>query len=135
MNNLLLTVDGDSAFADQNFDAVFLVEAFAHQRQLFGGVVREVRREVYAVISDARFFTENGNIKVGRIRFIKKIFDKAMADHTVTDNCESDFAHFCLDFFSITAYLNDSATPLIDVNQIHLYILLKGYISDLYKFS
>lgn len=78
MNHLLLTVDGDSAFADQNFDAVFLVEAFAHQRQLFGGVVREVRREVYAVISDARFFTENGNIKVGSIRFIKKIFDKAM---------------------------------------------------------
>ncbi len=48
VNHLLLTVDGDSAFADQNFDAVFLVEAFAHQRQLFGGVVREVRREVYA---------------------------------------------------------------------------------------
>ncbi|ENF80759.1 hypothetical protein ECP030526011_3658 [Escherichia coli P0305260.11] len=58
-----------------------------------------------------------------------------MADHTVTDNCESYFAHFCLDFFSITAYLNDSATPLIDVNQIHLYILLNGYIADLYKFS
>ncbi|MGU0172038.1 hypothetical protein ACVXG8_15460 [Escherichia coli] len=41
MNHLLLTVDGDSAFADQNFDAVFLVEAFAHQRQLFGGVVEK----------------------------------------------------------------------------------------------
>ncbi|MGS3097512.1 hypothetical protein, partial [Escherichia coli] len=54
---------------------------------------------------------------------------------SVTDNCESDFAHFCLDFLSITAYLNDSATPLLDVNQIHLYILLKGYIADFYKFS
>jgi hypothetical protein len=32
-----------------------------------------------------------------------------MADHAVTDDSDSDFAHFCLDFFSITAYLNDSA--------------------------
>ncbi|EAB7166760.1 hypothetical protein DU811_22775 [Salmonella enterica subsp. enterica] len=57
-----------------------------------------------------------------------------MADHTITDNSESDFAHFCLDFFSITAYLNDSATPLIDVNQIHLYIPLNGYMADLSGF-
>jgi hypothetical protein len=58
-----------------------------------------------------------------------------MADHTITDNSESDFAHFCLDFFSITAYLNDSAPPLIDANQIHLYIPLKEYIADLTAFS
>jgi hypothetical protein len=57
-----------------------------------------------------------------------------MADHTITDNSESDFAHFCLDFFSITAYLNDSATPLIDANQIRLYILLNGYMADLTAF-
>jgi hypothetical protein len=50
-----------------------------------------------------------------------------VADHAVTDNSESDFAHFCLDFFSITAYLNDSAPLLIDVNQIRLYLLLNGY--------
>ena len=47
-----------------------------------------------------------------------------MADHAVTDNSEFDFAHFCLDFFSITAYLNDSASGLIDVHQIHLRIPL-----------
>jgi hypothetical protein len=36
-----------------------------------------------------------------------------VADHAVTDDSESDFAHFCLDFFSITAYLNDSAGRLL----------------------
>jgi hypothetical protein len=40
-----------------------------------------------------------------------------MANHAVTDNSDFDFAHFCLDFFSITAYLNDSAIRLIDANQ------------------
>lgn len=49
MNHLLLTVDGDSAFADQNFDAVFLVEAFAHQRQLFGA---DVLQQLPAALQD-----------------------------------------------------------------------------------
>ncbi|MPN34112.1 hypothetical protein SDC9_181605 [bioreactor metagenome] len=89
---------------------------------------------MYAVVCFAGFFTEDGNIKIGSVGFIKKILNKAMADHTITDNSESDFAHFCLDFFSITAYLNDSATALIDANQIRPYILLKRYITDLSAF-
>ncbi|EAO9460506.1 hypothetical protein YI15_23850, partial [Salmonella enterica] len=80
------------------------------------------------------FFTEHGNVEQASVGFIKEILNKAVADHTITDNSESDFAHFCLDFFSITAYLNDSATPLIDVNQIHLYIPLNGYMADLSGF-
>ncbi|KWZ89902.1 hypothetical protein HMPREF3212_02947 [Citrobacter freundii] len=113
---------------------MLLVESFTHQRKLFGGVVGEVGRQVYAVVCFAGFFTEDGNIKIGSVGFIKKILNKAMADHTITDNSESDFAHFCLDFFSITAYLNDSATALIDANQIRPYILLKRYITDLSAF-
>jgi hypothetical protein len=57
-----------------------------------------------------------------------------VADHAVTDNSDSDFAHFCLDFFSITAYLNDSAVAFIDANQVHLYLLPKEYITDLKAF-
>jgi uncharacterized protein YjfI (DUF2170 family) len=57
-----------------------------------------------------------------------------VADHAITDNCESDFAHFCLDFFSITAYLNDSAIAIIDSNQFSLYLLLNEYGDDLSVF-
>ncbi|CCK16272.1 hypothetical protein BN136_2282 [Cronobacter universalis NCTC 9529] len=85
---------------------------------------------MHAVIGDARLLTENGDVELAWIGFIEKVFDKAVTNHAVTDNCESDFAHFCLDFFSITAYLNDSAPPLIDVNQLHLYIPLNGYFLD-----
>jgi len=53
-----------------------------------------------------------------------------MADHAITDNCDSDFAHNCLNFFSITAYLNDSAVVIIDANQMRLYIPINGYIID-----
>jgi hypothetical protein len=59
-----------------------------------------------------------------------------MANHAVTDDSDSDFAHFCLDFFSITAYLNDSAIRLIDANQIRLRLPLNGYgliCQDFYK--
>ncbi len=124
MNHFFLTVDGDSAFAHQHLHAMFLVKTFTHQRELFGGVVREVGGEVYAVVRFTGFFTEHGNVELGGIGFIKKILNKAVTDHAVTDNRESDFAHFCLDFFSITAYLNDSATALIDANQIRLRLLL-----------
>jgi hypothetical protein len=117
VDHFLLAVDGDSAFADQHLNAVFLVETFADQRQLFGGMVGEVRRQVDAVVGDTGFFTEHGNVELSGRRLIKKLFDKAMANHAVTDNSDSDFAHFCLDFFSITAYLNDSAIRLIDANQ------------------
>lgn len=68
------------------------------------------------VISDVWFFIENGNIKVGCIRFIKKIFDKVMVDYIVIDNCESDFVYFCFDFFSIIVYFNDLVILFIDVN-------------------
>jgi len=57
-----------------------------------------------------------------------------MADHAITDNCDSDFAHNCLNFFSITAYLNDSAKAIIDANQIRLYIPLKEYMFDFNSF-
>ena len=117
MDHFLLAVDGDRPFADQHLDAVFLIETFAYQRQFFRSVMGEIRRQVDAVVGDTRFFTEHGNVELSGRRLIEKLFDKAMADHTVTDNCESDFAHFCLDFFSITAYLNDSAIRLIDANQ------------------
>ncbi|RAN85667.1 hypothetical protein B5P41_33720, partial [Bacillus sp. SRB_28] len=60
--------------------------------------------------------------------------DKAMANHAVTDNSDSDFAHFCLDFFSNTAYLNDSAGTLIDANQIQSCLPLNGYCHDLFRF-
>jgi hypothetical protein len=53
-----------------------------------------------------------------------------MADHAITDDCDFDFAHNCLNFFSITAYLNDSAMAIIDTNQIHLYIPLNEYAAD-----
>ncbi len=81
---------------------------------------------MHAVVRLTGFFTEHGNIEPVSIGFIKKILNKAVTDHAVTDNRESDFAHFCLDFFSITAYLNDSAKPLIDANQIRLKLLLSG---------
>ena len=130
----LLTVDGDSAFAHQHFYAMLLVEPFTHQRELFGGMVREVGRQVHTVVRLAGFFTEHGNIELLSIGFIEKILNKAVADHAVTDDSESDFAHFCLDFFSITAYLNDSAGALIDANQIRLHLPLRGYIYDLSGF-
>jgi hypothetical protein len=60
---------------------------------------------VDAVVGDAGFFTEHGNIELVRRGFIKEILNKAMANHAVTDNCESDFAHFCLDFYSNTSTL------------------------------
>ncbi|MCU3449714.1 hypothetical protein N8Y71_25910, partial [Enterobacter hormaechei subsp. steigerwaltii] len=65
---------------------------------------------------------------------IEKILNKAVADHAVTDDSESDFAHYCLDFFSIIAYLNDSAGALIDANQIRLRLLLRWYMTDLSGF-
>ena len=120
MNHLLFAVDGDSAFADQNLHTVLLIEAFAYQRQLFCRVVREVRREVDTVVGDAGFFTEDGNIELAGVGFIENILNKTVADHAITDNCESDFAHFCLDFYSNTAYLNDSAIAIIDSNQFSL---------------
>ena len=117
MDHLLLAVDGDRPFADQHLDAVFLIETFAYQRQFFRSVMGEIRRQVDAVVGDTRFFTEHGNVELSGRRLIEKLFDKAMANHAVTDDSDSDFAHFCLDFFSITAYLNDSAIRLIDANQ------------------
>ncbi len=134
VDHFLLTVDGDSAFAHQHFHAMLLVESFTHQRELFGGVVGEVGRQVHTVVRLAGFFTEHGNIELVSIGFIEKILNKAVADHAVTDDSESDFAHFCLDFFSITAYLNDSAGALIDANQIRLHLPLRGYIYDLSGF-
>ncbi len=134
VDHFLLTVDGDSAFAHQHFYAMLLVEPFTHQRELFGGMVREVGRQVHTVVRLAGFFTEHGNIELLSIGFIEKILNKAVADHAVTDDSESDFAHFCLDFFSITAYLNDSAGALIDANQIRLHLPLRGYIYDLSGF-
>ena len=134
MDNLLLTVDGDGAFADQHLNAVLLVETFPYQREFFGGMVREVGGEVHAVVGDTGFFTEDGNIEQAGVGFIKKVLNKAVADHTITNDSESDFAHFCLDFFYITAYLNDSAATLIDANQLHLYLLLKWYVYDLSVF-
>ena len=89
---------------------------------------------MHAVVGDTGFFTEDGDIELACVGLIEKILDKAVADHAVTDNCESDFAHFCLDFFSITAYLNDSAGALIDANQIRLHLPLRGYIYDLSGF-
>ncbi|BCA37834.1 hypothetical protein KATP_03560 [Kluyvera ascorbata] len=77
-----------------------------------------------AVVGDAGFFTEDGDIELACVGLIEKILDKAVADHAVTDNCESDFAHFCLDFYSNTAYLNDSAIGIIDTNQFSLYLPL-----------
>jgi hypothetical protein len=130
VNHFLLAVNGNSAFTDQDFNAMFLVKTFTDQRELFGGVMGEVRRQVDAVVSDTGFFTEHGNVELSGRRLIKKLFDKAMANHAVTDNSDSDFAHFCLDFFSITAYLNDSASTLIDTNQDRPRLPLNGYAYD-----
>ncbi|MED5787610.1 hypothetical protein VZ186_22470, partial [Enterobacter hormaechei] len=58
----------------------------------------------------------------------------AVAEPVATDDSEFDFAHFWLAFFSITAYLNDSARALIDANRIHLHLPLSGDIYDLYGF-
>ncbi|GJL35555.1 hypothetical protein TUM17576_23750 [Enterobacter hormaechei] len=77
-----------------------------------------------AIVGFTGFFTKNGNIELAGICFIKEILNKTVADHAVTDYSEFDFAHFCLDFFSITAYLNDSALALIDAGQIHLRLPL-----------
>ena len=134
VDHFFLTIDGDSAFAHQHFYAMLLVETFAHQRELFGGMMGEVGRQVHTVVRLAGFFTEHGNIELLSIGLIEKILNKAVADHAVTDDSESDFAHFCLDFFSITAYLNDSAGALIDANQIRLRLLLRWYMTDLSGF-
>jgi hypothetical protein len=88
---------------------------------------------VDAVVGDTGFFTEHGNIELAG-RPYQEDLNKAMADHAVTDDSESDFAHFCLDFFSITAYLNDSARTLIDANQLRLRLPLNGYVYDLSVF-
>ncbi|CCK04166.1 hypothetical protein BN129_2923 [Cronobacter sakazakii 701] len=130
VDHFLLAVNGDGALAHQDFHTVLVVVAFTDQRQLFRGVMGEIRGEVHAVIGDARLLTEDGDVELAWFGFIEKVFDKAVTNHAVTDNSESDFAHFCLDFFSITAYLNDSAPSLIDVNQLHLCIPLNGYIVD-----
>ena len=134
VDHFFLTVDGDSAFAHQHFYAMLLVETFTHQRELFGGMMGEVGRQVHTVVRLAGFFTEHGNIELLSIGFIEKILNKAVADHAVTDDSESDFAHYCLDFFSIIAYLNDSAGALIDANQIRLRLLLRWYMTDLSGF-
>jgi hypothetical protein len=89
---------------------------------------------VHTVVRLAGFFTEHGNIELSGIGFIEKILNKAVTDHAVTDDSESEFAHYCLDFFSITAYLNDSAGALIDANQIRLRLLLRWYMTDLSGF-
>ncbi len=78
-----------------------------------------------AVVGFPRLFTKHGNVEAGSVSFIEEILNKTVADHAVTDNSDSDFAHFCLDFFSITAYFNDSAGAFIDANQVHLYLLPK----------
>jgi hypothetical protein len=78
---------------------------------------------VDTVVGDTGFFTEHGNIELLGVGFIEKILNKAVADHAVTDDSESDFAHFCLDFFSITAYLNDSAHLLMQIKYAFTYHL------------
>ena len=42
---------------------------------------------MHAVISDTRLFAEYGDIELSGVRFIGKLFGKAVADHTVTDDC------------------------------------------------
>jgi hypothetical protein len=91
---------------------------------------------VHTVVRLAGFFTEHGNIELGSVSFIEKILNKAVADHAVTDDSESDFAHFCLDFFSITAYLNDSAGRLLmQIKYVFAYSLggMRLICQDFYK--
>jgi len=97
-------------------------------------MVREVRGEVNTIVGDTRLFTKYGNVELAGVSFIEEILNKAMAYHPITDYSQFDFAHFCLDFYSITAYLNDSANPLLDIDQFRPHIPLNGYILDFCRF-
>ena len=96
MDHLLVAIDGDGALADQHLHAVFFVKAFAHQRQLFGGVVREVGGKVYAIVSDAWLFAKYGDFELVFVCFIQQIFDEPVADHAIADDGKFDSAHYCL---------------------------------------
>ncbi|MNV55151.1 hypothetical protein D3C71_1473750 [compost metagenome] len=56
----------------------------------------EIRRQVHAVVGDARFFTKYGDVELVFVCFFQQIFDKPVADHAVTDDSKFDSAHYCL---------------------------------------
>lgn len=72
---------------------------------------------MHTVVRLAGFFTEHGNIELVSIGFIEKILNKAVADHAVTDDSESDFAHFA----SISFLL----LPTLTIQQGHLLMQIK----------
>ncbi|EPF13132.1 hypothetical protein HMPREF0201_04325 [Cedecea davisae DSM 4568] len=71
VDNLFLAVDGNGAFANQHFHAVFFVIAVADQREFFSSMMGEIRREMHAVIGFAWLFTKYGDIELVGLGFIK----------------------------------------------------------------
>ncbi|MNC18414.1 hypothetical protein D3C75_663150 [compost metagenome] len=89
-------VDFFHRFAEQQADAVLLVETGFDEGEIFAGVVGEVGGEMDTIVGGTRFCTEDGDLEPVRIGSLDQLFDEAVPHHAVADDGQPDFAHDCL---------------------------------------
>ena len=119
-------VDFFHRFAEQQADAVLVVEAGFDEGEIFAGVMGEVGGEMDAIVGGTGFCTEDGDLVAARIGPLDQLFDEAVPHHAVAHNDQSDFAHSCLKFGVIKhhseARLPSRQGQTIDANQVSIYI-------------
>ncbi len=89
-------VDFFHRFAEQQADAVLVVETGFDEGEIFAGVVGKVGGEMDAIVGGTGFCTEDGDLVPARVGPFDQLFDEAVPHHAVADNDQSDFAHNCL---------------------------------------
>ena len=89
-------VDFFHRFAEQQADAVLVVEAGFDEGEIFAGVMGEVGGEMDAIVGGTGFCTEDGDLVAARLGPLDQLFDEAVPHHAVAHNDQSDFAHDCL---------------------------------------
>ncbi len=89
-------VDFFHRLAEQQPDAVLVVETGFDEGEIFAGVVREVGGEVDAIVGGTGLCTEDGDLVAARLGPLDQLFDEAVPHHAVAHNDQSDFAHDCL---------------------------------------
>ena len=89
-------VDCFHRFAEQQADAVLVVEAGFDEGEIFTGVMGEVGGEMDAIVGGTGFCTEDGDLVAARVGPLDQLFDEAVPHHAVAHNDQSDFAHDCL---------------------------------------
>ena len=92
------SVDFFHRFAEQQADAVLVVEAGFDEGEIFAGVMGEVGGEMDAIVGGTGFCTEDGDLVAARVGPLDQLFDEAVPHHAVAHNDQSDFAHGCLNF-------------------------------------